>query len=237
MKAYIFRHGETEYHQGKVSLQEANDLTPEGVQTVIKSTNHLSQRLDKNKPIQISSSPFGRSLYTAKIIQDALSKNGFTVNDIREDDNLSEVGNFEWELFYPLVEGGEIQYGNDKISIDKSLTNPQNLHFIEYFRSDAAYNLSQKAKASLPKNFLERIDSFEKNSSVFGRLDSKLEKLSDTDDVIPIISTHEGLTGKFIEKLANGNKIASLKRGKYFGVKSEGGIWIPYADQKDAIEL
>jgi len=237
MEAYVFRHGETEYNQGMVSLQAANDLTPEGARVVNNSANHLSQRLDKNKQIQISSSPFGRSLYTAKIIQDVLNKDGFNVDEIKTDVGLREVKDFDWELFHPLVDGGEIQYGNEKFVVDKSLTNPQNLHLIEYFRSDASHNLSQKAKSSLPQNYLERIESFERYPSVSGRLDSKLETLSEEDGVIPILSTHEGLTGEFVEQLAGGNKTASLERGKYFGVKSEGGIWVPYANQKDIIAL
>lgn len=237
MEAYIFRHGESPYEQGEVSLREADDLTPEGARTVRDSANHLGRRLrllDQDSPIQIYSSSFGRCLHTAKVIGNALSDSGFSVAEIRENDSLGEVGNFDWDLYHQLAVGGEIEYDGEKFIVDNSLTNPQGLGQTNYFRSDAAHNLSDKAKASLPEKYLERVDSFERYPSVSARLDSKLEDIGRENGVIPIISTHEGLTGKFIEGLT-GNKNAFLDRGKYFGVKSEGGIWVPFAPQEDAI--
>lgn len=234
MESYIFRHGDTHYKQGEVSFSEANDLTNEGIQIVEDSSKGLSKRLRQDLPIQIHSSPFGRCLHTARIIGENLTEEGYMVLDIGVDRLISEVGNFDWSLFYPLVVGGEIEYEGEKFGVDKSLTNPGGLSSVRYLREDLAHALSDKAKRRLPTKYLDKIASFERYPSVTSRLNLKLDSLRNRDFEIQIISTHEGLTGRFIEQLA-GNNEAFLGRGKYFGVKTESGIFVPYTCQTDSV--
>jgi len=235
MKAYIVRHGESPYNQRQVSLAEANDLSSEGERSIKDSTNHLGEILSNDLPVQIYSSPFGRCLHSSKIIKDTLANNGFDVADIREDYDIEEVRNLEWDLFHPLVLGGEVLYENQRFTVDNSLTNPHRLGLVDYFRSDSTHNLSEEARQSLPKEYVERITSFERYPSVYSRLDTKLKSIENENSTTPIICTHEGLTGRFIGRLT-GNKNAYLKRGKYFGVRSNKGIWIPFAPQENVID-
>jgi len=235
MKAYIFRHGESPYNQRQVSLAEADDLSPEGGRSIRDSASHLGEILSNDLPVQIYSSPFGRCLHSSKIIRDTLVNNGFDVADIKEDYDIEEVRNFEWALFHPLVLGGEVQYEDQRFTVNSSLTNSHRLGLIDYFRSDSAHNLSEEARQSLPNEYLEIVASFERYPSVYSRLDTKLKSIESEDSTTPVICTHEALTGRFIDRLT-GNKNAYLKRGKYFGVRSNRGIWIPFASQENVID-
>ena len=233
METYIFRHGETNYQQGKVNIDEAHDLTSDGIRVVKNSTNNLANKLKHNHPILISSSPFGRCLHTSKIIKDCLNNKVSNVVDIDIDNNLGEVENFKWDLFYPLVIGGHAEYNGDRFIVNKSLTNPQNASPIKYFRDDSTHNLSPMAKKTLPSEYAKKISEFEKYSSVIGRLNSKLDSLKDSLQ-INILSTHEGLTGELIKQISKQDE-AFLNRGKYFGVETQNGLIIPYNCQEDAI--
>jgi len=236
MEAYIFRHGETSYQQGKVCLSEAHDLTPEGISTVNNSSSELAKKLDPSLPVQIHSSPFGRCLHTAKVIKDNLERRGIKALDIIGDDLIEEIRNFEWELFCPLVNGGEIEFEGDKFEVDKSLTNPQNLSSVRYLREDLAHKLAEEARKTLPPKYLRRIASFERYLSAVNRLNTKVNSLRNRNGEIQILSTHEGLTGRFIEQLS-GQKEAFLGRGKYFYVRTEGGIIVPETYQEGAIRV
>ncbi len=239
MIIYLFRHGETTYQQDRVLLDHASDLTPKGIETVRESANDLATQLDTlvqqaSTPIRIHSSPFGRCLHTAKVIQDILSKRGFKVQDIAQDELLAEVENWNWELFFPLVTGTEIEYEGSRLEVNKELTNPKNLSLISYFREDAVHKLSDEAKRSLPKEYLEKIAQFERSTSVTDRLRQKLELLDWDKKEVSILTTHEGLTGDLVQQLSSRND-AFLDRGKYFGVRKESGILLPYHCQADAI--
>lgn len=234
MESYIFRHGQSQYKQGMVSLGEADDLTLEGVRTVRDSADHLGKRLDKSTPVLIHSSSFGRCLHTARIIGDTLSGLGFGVSGITIDPTLREVENFDWSLFHPLVVGGELEYEGQRFGVDDSLTNPNGLSSVRYFRSDSAHRLSEEAKRSLPKEYLERVASFERYHSVSQRLDTKLDELSEAKGEVPILCTHEALTGRFAEDLAESPQ-ALFERGKYFGVKNDSGLWVPVNYQEGAL--
>lgn len=233
MEVYVFRHGDSKYTQGIVFPSKANDLTDFGITAVAKSSEHLANKLKKSIPVQIYSSPFGRCLYTAKIIEKVLKKSGLKIEGIDIDESIGEVKNFEWSLFYPLVVGGKIEYEREKFLVDSNLTNPKKVGFAKYFRKDFAHQLSKRAKKSLPKQYLERIASFERCPFVLKRFDSKLEQLM-IPNRISIISTHDGLIGRFIEQLS-GNENSFLDRGKYFLLRHQNGIWVPYNLQKGAI--
>ncbi len=235
MRVYVFRHGKSEYKQGRVSISEANDLTPDGIETVRNSTNCLSSRISKDVSSGISSSPLGRCLHTSNIIRQTLSEKGFRTHEIEVDDILGEE-NLDWDLFEYLVGGGEVEYEGENFFVDKTLTNPRGVSSTRYFREDLANKLSEEARKTLPAKYLERIALFETHASVSGRLEKKLNSLNGHDEDMHIIATHEGLTGKFIEQLS-GNIEACLSSGKYLVVKNKEGIWVPDSYQDGAISI
>ena len=96
MKAYIFRHSQTNYKQGRTSLEEANDLTLEGREIILQYGLRLAIQLNGDSTVRILSSPFGRCLDSAKTTQNAFSFLEKTVDSITPTEGLREVDNFEW---------------------------------------------------------------------------------------------------------------------------------------------
>lgn len=236
MGTYIIRHGDAGYQQGKVNISMANDLTENGVDTVNKTALHLSNTIESegNSQVQLYSSPFGRCLHTSRIVRDVLASRGSDIKPIQITNDLEEVRNFEWNLFYPLVVGGELKYNGDAIAVDVDLTNPQRDSPTRYFRGDLVHKLSKTARDSLPKSYLERINQFERYPSVTSRLSSWLAEHKNNEGIELVVCTHEGLTGDLIEQVTR-NKEAYLQRGKYFAVKNENGIFVPYISQDNSV--
>lgn len=142
----LFRHGTAKYEQGKVSIEEANDLTEEGRRLVVEQANRLANEIGQDEEITIWSSPMGRTLETATIIADVLRDHGFDIrlkkqvgeedtpttaeNAIRVFEALEEVRGLDIDLFSALVNGGSYTFSNGStISFDKNKTNPNNLSF------------------------------------------------------------------------------------------------------------
>jgi broad specificity phosphatase PhoE len=234
MGIYVFRHGDSEYRQGKVDISIADDLLPIGVKTVRESAKSLAQRLtgDGEDFVRLRSSPFGRCLYTAKVLKEALKEQGIDSDEIETSLSLEEVRNLDWKSFYPLIVGGEVSYDGLKFSVDKDLTNPERLSPVRYFRTDAAHNLSEKARASLPLKYLDRLDITESYKEVAARFKNFALTLMENErdlvqnmDPIEVLVTHEGLTGDFIVPCV-GNPEAYLARGKFFELKYRGKVLI-----------
>lgn len=135
--------------------------------------------------------------------------------------------------FIHLVAGGEIEYEGERFTVDKSVTNPEGVSAIRYFREDKAHRLNGTAKAKLPENYLKRISQFERYPSVTARLESWLED-NHEESIETIACTHEGLTGKLIERVTD-NKDAFLQRGRYVEVANSNGLWIPINVHYDTI--
>ena len=76
------RHGPATYEQQEVGLADANDLTEDGVVDVRQSVERLMLEIDRSELIEVRSSPFGRTLQTAKILVGELQKRGFTLSQI-----------------------------------------------------------------------------------------------------------------------------------------------------------
>lgn len=235
MVVYIFRHGETEYKQGPVTLTEANDLTPTGVRIVTESATNLAKVVGSGPDIALFSSPFGRCLHTAKVIKDKLEQTGILTSNITPERLLGEVENFEWRLFCPLVFGGEVNFAGERFNINRELTNPEGVSSVEFFRRDLAHTLKGKARDSLPSAYLDKIAQFERYSEVAKRLELILEKLRESY-ATTILVTHEGLTGEYVTQLAQ-DRNAFLGRGKYIAVRYTGRGWNAYTPQKGAIEI
>lgn len=195
------RHGEAQYVQAKVSLEEAQDLTPKGVEDVIKKAQLLAQRIPYTATVRIWSSPFGRTLQTAAIVYRELleNKHRFAVkkeglkyserNVIRVLNRFDEVRNFDLHLFRVFLEGGEIP-GHDCV-LQKSLTNPHSLSFVEYFNARA-----WESVAGLPASVRAQMDMIEHPSFTQARLKKMLDRLETI--CLPqkthiVLVTHQGL--------------------------------------------
>jgi hypothetical protein len=225
MRIFIFRHGHCKYGQGIVNLAEACDLTSEGIGVVRASAFDLAERIGlHNSGIQIVSSPFGRTLHTAKVIHDSLLERGSIVSGVGIHSDLGEIRGFEYSTFLPLVVGGSAVYEGETFVVDRDLTNPQRYGPILYFRTDSVRGLSQKARASLPGRYIQMIDGMESYESVANRFKNCLNGL-DGDEAI--IVTHEAPTGDFVEMAVRSNtkKTSFLDKGKYISFERGGREW------------
>ncbi len=59
VEAEVFRHGESFYRQGKdVDIFEVNDLTSNGIKTVIANAKKISKNYETNVKVDIFTSPY-----------------------------------------------------------------------------------------------------------------------------------------------------------------------------------
>lgn len=78
----IFRHGEAFYKQKILNgdqIEQADDLTPSGREMVKRQAEHLVTEIRPDEEITIYSSPYGRTLQTARIIADVFRKHGLKI--------------------------------------------------------------------------------------------------------------------------------------------------------------
>ncbi len=236
MKAAIFRHGESFYRQEETSLELADDLTERGIEEVIESGNHLANSMNlEGARIKISSSPFGRTLHTAKVLRQTLLEKGFKSAEIKINPELGEVENFDWEFYNLMVQGGKFQEEGD-FFIDPSITNPKHYGTVAYFRKDQIHALSQEVRKNLPREVLERIDSVESYGSAVRRLHNVINGLDEAFD-LHILSTHEALTGEYASPAFGSDGTPVLGVGKYLVLQRENQIWRPVFYQENAIKL
>ncbi len=168
----IFRHGKSLYSQGNENqtLEGANDLTPESISFVRSNAEKMAAKISTVfKKIMIHSSPTGRTLHTSRIIKEVLEKRGFEVV-VELDEEIGEVRSFSWSLFEPLMNGGTITYGQNTFVVNKKMTNPKGLGYPDYFMTDAIHRVSRRIKANWPKDFVQRLESFETFDSVTARV-------------------------------------------------------------------
>jgi len=210
----------------------ARDLTPEGAEAVTKNAEELANSIKPNEEIAIWSSPFGRNLAAAKIIVEVLQTKGIqwrkkawaSRDGIKTFCHLSEVRNFSWKLFEPLVSGGNVVFGERKIFVDKKASNPRDLNPQEYFAEDGIDGLNQELRNSLPDCYLEAIDAFEKFADVTDRMIrvlSRLKKIEDKSYRV-IIVTHDALSG-FICRVSSAGKKTGLDPGEFISLERRDG--------------
>lgn len=224
----IFRHGQANYEQQEVDIEEAEDLTDKGKLEVKQSTESLVELIQPKEEIEIWSSPKGRALETAKIVARVLKENGISIRNrgkgrpfgINVFEDLTEVKNFSWELFQPLVDGGEVEFAGQNFLIDKSQTNPNNLNYQQYFNTDVIKDIPQKYKNTLPKEYVEQIDGFEKFAEVTKRIMRPLTRLKKIYDkpYRVILTTHDALTG-FIANIFSGGEKGGINPGEFINLE------------------
>jgi hypothetical protein len=105
--------------------------------------------------------------------------------------------NFIWKLFYPLVNGGYVEFEGERFLIDKKFTNPLDIHLNEYFSKNGIATIDIDYKKTLPNNYVKEIDGFEKFTDAVRRIIvplSRLKKIKDKPYRI-IIVTHDVFSG------------------------------------------
>lgn len=229
-RVVLFRHGETKYRQREVSLAEAYDLTEVGIAEVIGNTESLAVTVGRKTNVFVFSSPLGRSLHSAKLISQVLREYGLRAanEDIIIVPNLTEVRNFSWPLFCPLVQGGEIEFAGSRFLVDSAKTNPQQVSVGEYFNEDYIRKIPPRIRRELPPWYVNIIDSFEKFASVSARLLEVLRLIScfDREDSLFIISTHDALAG-FPAEVYSGKQLRGLPTGSFVDMKlSSEGVFV-----------
>lgn len=174
---HLLRHGKTNYTQGAVPIADADDLTEEGIAQVSQSIHEIADQIQQGEKAIILSSPLGRALTGAKLNKEIFEKCSIAVEPFGKEktgivtvDLLSEVKNFSWELFVPLVHGGVLKYADVQFEVEKELTNPNDLTGSQYFNSDAIGKLPASVREQLPRPYVEAIDRFEKFNAVTARL-------------------------------------------------------------------
>jgi broad specificity phosphatase PhoE len=175
---------------------------------VRQSTKNLAESMDPKVHVLIFSSPVPRAIHTSKIIQEELSILGFTVSEIFLEEELSEVHNFSWDLFEPLMNGGVIEYEGTTFEVNKEQTNPDGLVYPDYFISDAVHNIPESVKDSWPKDYVERLSNFEKFSDVTTRSLNTLQshtKAQDTE-VHTIFVGHDANAMYLADKFTEGRQ-------------------------------
>ncbi len=174
----------------------------------------------------------GRNLHTAKIIAETLEQKGVRLrrkgnakeSGIKVFQQLSEVKNFSWNLFSPLITGGEVQFGGRKFFINKELTNPNNIPYPEYFIEDRIKDIPAESKAQLPEDYVREIEGFEKFIDVTKRMMkplARLKKLKDKPYRV-IIVTHDALMG-FIANVFSGGECKGVNPGEFINLERREG--------------
>ena len=223
----IFRHGSTNYTQGEVSIAEANDLTPAGEAEVRLHAARFAESIG-DEPVFILSSPTGRTLHTAKLIVNALQVRGVPVreSDIVTERRLTEVANFTWKLFCPLILGGEVEYAGRRFAFDPKLTNPRGLTVGQYYNGDAISAISSDVRAMLPPEYVAYIDSIEKFGSVSSRLlgaigQGLLYSIAPRPSFHLILVTHDALAG-FPAAVFSEDRVTGVPQGQYISMHLDG---------------
>lgn len=220
---HLVRHGKALYQQGIVSLEEANDLDPNEISAVEESARDIVKTIDPSETVLVCSSPLGRCLHTAKVFVSVLERERIRIEtfnspcSVRIIPSLGEVLNFSWDLFCPLVEGGEVNFGGEKFHIEKSWTNPENLDGARYFNTNAISRIPGWVRSRLPYEYVKRIDSFETFAKVTSRFVSLLHAfmLTSKGRRMRIIATSHEALGVFAAIVFTNGKQQTLDLASY----------------------
>lgn len=225
---FVVRHGETPYAQGNQprALDDAFDLTPNGEIRTRQSTLALLPFLNRQRAVQILSSPAGRTLHTAKVIREALEAHAVQIRGIESRSELREGENFTWRIFTPLVEGGRVDWEGTVFTVDPRESNPTSQDASEYFFRDSAHCIPRIVKARWPRSFVEQLERFERCGSVTRRMFGFLHALCQLpwEDQVVLV-THEALTCAVVAAFTRERKVG-LARSEFMQLRLEAGALI-----------
>jgi|GEM_PF-2027038 len=248
LKVDIVRHGPSTYRQPEWSdVKTADDLNTvgryadgsktdeeitkgknEAIEIIRKTSEKIAAEIQPDEEVVIWSSPTGRTLETARIISEILQEKGVKLRKkgasedygIKTFEKLGEVKNFSWPLFEPLMNGGEIEFGENKLKIEKSLSNPNNFGYPDYFTSDAIKDISDEVKSQWPKDYVAEIEKFESFAEVNKRMIDTLRRLNNVGDkkYRVIIVTHDALTGGIVKTFTH-NEFSGIEPGQLISLE------------------
>jgi broad specificity phosphatase PhoE len=204
---YIFRHGTSQNTQGRVSVSEANDLTEDGINIVIKNAQDLAQKIDRRHPIIIQSSPFGRCIHTAVLIAGVLKEHQFSIVEhnsalIHINENLRHSG-FQSEKVLPIIYGGSLDIGGQTISIDPQQTNPRGLEPHTYLFTGQLRFIPEQIRRQWPQSYVDYLESIESTQALTTRMMDTLHSIYTSPYRCAILVTHGSLVG-FMTYVYNG---------------------------------
>ena len=273
LKIHIVRHGPSSYRQpewrdiataydlntlgryddASLSVAKIREGERRAVKMVERTALEIAADIKLGEDVAIWASPTGRTLQTARIISRILRSRGLRPrkgeygarHGIKIFALLGEVRNFSWELFEPLMNGGEVTYAGRTFYMDRALSNPKGLGYPSYFRRDAIKDISAEAKALWPAEYVARIERFESCAEATARIMcalSRLKRIRDKNYHI-ILVTHDGLIGSLVATFTSGRlesigpaQCVSLERRCASLVVTQVGDITEGDDIKDVIE-
>jgi len=216
------------YEDGSITDEELAKGKEEAIAIVRASAEEIADNIEEDEEVAIWSSPTGRTLETARIIRDVLSERGIQVRSkgnasehgVKVFDRIGEVKNFSWELFEPLMSGGEVEFDGEKFTIDKSLSNPNNIGYPDYFTSDAIKDIPETAMDSWSKKYIAQIKEFESFADVSERMSKTLQKVKKLNDkkYRIILVTHDALTGALVKTFSSG-EMGGVNPGQFLSLE------------------
>jgi len=216
---FIMRHGHTLYKQGKVSIDEACDIVDEAKPAIRQSAIEIDG-IFKGKGLEIQSTPYGRGLATAKEVYAQLQELGSKPGDIKINNELEEIRNFDYRIMHALARGGVLDLDGDKYLFDINNTNPRQLSEVQFFRQDEMHDINYSKK--LPTELRRLIANMETCKSAEYRLTKVLSKIEKES----VLVTHEGPTGMYAMALTE-NKDSYLDRAGFVQLEKVKDLWYP----------
>ena len=209
LTVHVVRHGPAKYeqeawqdphtaddlnaHMRESPLKNAEELR-EGkeaaVERVRKTAEEIAATINPEEEVVIWSSPFGRTLETARIIRDVFEEHGLALRErgahsnekIQVFDQFGDIRNFEYDQFVTLADGGTLTIDGETVVIDQKETNPEKLGYTEYYSSGAVHDIPEHVKATWPAKLRESIEGMERFEEISERVISKLKNVSQTSD-------------------------------------------------------
>ena len=218
----LMRHGLALYGQKKVRLDEAADLHPEGIATVERSALEYADRLPRHANVRLISSPYGRTLHTARVARDVLEARGHSCSPIEIDERVEEVRNLKGRVLNALMNGGAVEVDGQEFHIDLALTNPRRVPYPGYYVESEFLRIASDSADALPAPFVAAYRRFETFPAVADRVLGFAASLLDEDgDGHALITTHDACTG-FPVKVFTGDRRLGLEPGTFVVLRSLG---------------
>jgi broad specificity phosphatase PhoE len=227
-----FRHGSSTYRQGnqEIDLQEADDLAPGSAERVLQRAEMLFSKIDARSRVVIFASPTGRTLHTAKLIATAADAFGHVVTKINPQHDLGEVRGFEWNKFFPLVDGGNITvkyHGKERLfTVNPDATNPKKLGYLEYLATGGHLKIPGSVTISWPACYLRWLDDIETIDSVAKRANRVFHEMISVwgRDCNIVFVTHEAVLRDVVMRGTEGAQ-QSVLPGDFIVLGEEGGMF------------
>lgn len=202
------RHGRFGYYEPPVLSGEEYEVARA---QVIKSIMRAISEMDVKNQTMIISGPSGRTKLTAQIWKQNLANAGFSVGEIIIDERLTEVKNFSWQLFQPLIDGGVVSISGKTFEVDKRETNPSNLPYPQYFMLSEQKSIPFREQGRWPLEYRRIIEGIESFGKVKARMAEFLEDIVSYVNYPKgarqiIIVTHDALLFQSVNLFTSGAK-------------------------------